>query len=40
MRTCQNCEAEVKKDEKACPRCGSTDIKTEKFCRILGTKLD
>ena len=40
MRICQECGAEVKDDETKCSRCGREDIKTEKFCRILGTKLD
>ncbi|WP_406534965.1 zinc-ribbon domain-containing protein [Methanobrevibacter sp.] len=40
MRICQECGMEVKEDESVCPRCGSEDIKTENFCRILGTKLD
>ena len=39
MKICQECEAEVKEDEETCPRCGSKNIKEEKFCRILGTKL-
>ena len=40
MRICQECGLEVKEDEIVCPSCGSEDIKTENFCRILGTKLD
>lgn len=40
MKICQECGAEVKEDENSCPRCGSKDIKEEKFCRILGTRLD
>lgn len=40
MKICQKCEAEVKEDEDTCPRCGSKDLKEEKFCRILGTKLN
>ena len=39
MKICQECGSEVKEDETTCPRCGSDDIKEEKFCRILGTKL-
>ncbi len=39
MRICQECGAEVKENEDACSRCGSRDVKEEKFCRILGTKL-
>jgi RNA polymerase subunit RPABC4/transcription elongation factor Spt4 len=39
MKICQECESEVKEDEKICPRCGSENIKEEKFCRILSTKL-
>ncbi len=40
MKICQECGAEVKEDENSCPRCSSKDIKEEKFCRILGTRLD
>lgn len=40
MRLCQECGSEVKENENKCPKCGSEDIKTEKFCRILGTKLE
>lgn len=27
MKICQECESEVKEDEKICPRCGSENIK-------------
>ena len=40
MRICQECGCEVKEGETECPKCGSKDIKTEKFCRILGTKIE
>ena len=40
MRICQECGSEVKENENKCPKCGSEDIKTEKFCRILGTKVE
>ena len=39
MKICQDCGFEVKEDEDECSRCGSKNIKEEKFCRILGTKL-
>lgn len=39
MRICQECGAQVEEGETECPSCGSKDIKTENFCRILGTKL-
>ena len=40
MKICQECGAAVKEDVNVCERCGSENIKEEKFCRILGTKLD
>jgi RNA polymerase subunit RPABC4/transcription elongation factor Spt4 len=40
MRICQNCESLVEEDETTCPKCGSRDIREEKFCRILGTKIE
>ena len=39
MKICQECECEIKENETKCPRCGSENIKEEKFCRILGTKI-
>jgi len=39
VKICQECGAEVKEDEDKCSRCGSSDVKEEKFCRVLGTKL-